>query len=198
MFHLSNLWIVNIQYVVFFTLTCFPWHHLQSGIRGVAIDLRSTSFVQSGMDCGKVALPPQRVAGDFHWKVKLVQTSTFLREMWNYVRLPLQRERDRYENSSATLGDYPCPTVSCSPAFLGSVIQGDVRLGRGHWDWQKFGVINTFVANLHSCLEKMCVRTLTRFRSVRQLTVFTMMIHLRLVAAATQLQLNCMAALVFQ
>ena len=66
---------LNRQYPI-----CFGSLHLWCvfrGTRGVAIDLRSTSFVQSGMDCGKVALPPPSVAGDFHWKVRLVQTSTF-------------------------------------------------------------------------------------------------------------------------
>lgn len=41
-----------------------------------------------------------------------------------------QKEIGRKRYSAATLGDFPCPTVSCSSAFLGSVSQGDVRLGR--------------------------------------------------------------------
>ena len=89
------------------------------------------------MDCGKVALPPPSVAGDFHWKVRLVQTSTFLEGDVEFCLIPWapnskQKEigRKRMEKVQQLLVTSLAPTVSCS-AFLGSVRQGDVRLGRG-------------------------------------------------------------------
>lgn len=104
------------------------------------------------MDCGKVALPPPSVAGDFHWKVRLVQTSTFLEGDVEFCLIPWapnskqkeigRKRRKRYSNP-ATLGDFPCPTVSCSSAFLRSVkemlgLDGGRDWRSAKWMFSKF------------------------------------------------------------